>query len=94
MLNFDQSLSMIFDLLDKGFESTLQANRTWGRWSDMVAVMFWDNAWHESTFEKILSMRVLEWLVSLAGCKIHGMIEFDTRESRNWLMGVQYSLAN
>ena len=51
----------MFELLHKGFESTLGANKNWGRWSDMVAVMFPDIASHESTFEKILSMRVSEW---------------------------------
>ena len=33
-----------------------------------------DTASHESKFEEILSMRVLEWLVSLVGCKIFGII--------------------
>ena len=54
----------------------------------MVAVMFLDIVSHESTFEKILSMRVLEWVVSLVGCKIYGMIEFEARESRNSLVGL------
>ena len=49
----------------------------------MIAVMISDIASHESTFEKILSMSLLEWLVSLAGCKIYGMIEFEAREPRN-----------
>ena len=57
------------------------------RYGDMVAVMFPDIASHESTFEKILSIKVLEWLVSLAGCKIYGMIEFESREFRNSLVG-------
>ena len=87
MLNFDQSPSRMFDLLLKGSESTLGANRNWGRWSDVAAVMFPDIASHGSTFEKILSMMVLEWLVSLVGCKIYGMIEFKARESRNSLVG-------
>ena len=63
MLNFDQSLSRMFDLLHKGFESTLGANKNWGRWSDMVAIMFPDIASRESTFGKILSMGDLECLV-------------------------------
>ena len=63
------------------------ANKSCGRWSDMVAVVFPDIASHESTFEKILSMRALEWLVRLAGCKIYGMIELNARESRNSLVG-------
>ena len=53
----------------------------------MVAVMFPDIVSNESTFENILLMRVLEWLVSLLGCKKYGMIEFEARESRNLLMG-------
>ena len=64
----------MFDLLHKGFESTLGAHKNWGRWSYMVAVMFSDIASHKSTFKKILSMRVLAWLESLVGCKIYGMI--------------------
>ena len=32
--------------------------------------MFQDIASHESTFEKILSTGVLEWLVILVDCKI------------------------
>ena len=62
MLNFDKSLSRMLDLLHKGFESTLGANKNWGRYdiSDMVAAMFSDIASNESTLEKILSMRVLE----------------------------------
>ena len=58
----------MFDLLHKGFESTLGANKNWGRWSDMVAVMFPDIASHESTFKKI-SVRVLELLVGLLAAK-------------------------
>ena len=53
----------------------------------MVAVMFPDIVSNESTFEKIFSMRVLEWVVSLVGCKIYGMIEFKARASRNSLVG-------
>ena len=77
----------MFDLLHKGFESTLGANKNWARWLDMVAVMFPDIASHESKFEKI-SLGVLEWIVSLVGCKIYGMIEFEARESRNSLVGL------
>ena len=76
----------MFDLLHKGFESTLGANKNWDRWSDMVAVIFPDIASHKSTFEKIWSLRVLEWLVSLVGCKIYEMIEFEARKPRNSLV--------
>ena len=51
----------------------------------MVAVIFPDIASHESTFDKILSMRILEWLVTLVGCEIHEKIEFETKDSRNSL---------
>ena len=71
----------------KEFGSTLGANKNWGGWSNMVAVMFPDIASHKSTFEKILLMRVLEWPISLVSCKIYGMIEFEARESRNSLVG-------
>ena len=33
------------------------------------------------TFENILSIRVLEWLVLLVGCKIEGINELEARES-------------
>ena len=35
------------------------------------------------TLEKILSLRVLEWLVILVGCKIKGINELEARESKN-----------
>ena len=35
------------------------------------------------TFENILSIRVLESLVILVGCKIKGIIELEARESKN-----------
>ena len=34
------------------------------------------------TFENILSIRVLEWLVILVGCKIKGINELEARESK------------
>ena len=77
----------MFELLHRGFESIFGAYKNWGRWSDMVAIMFPDIASHESTFEKILSMRVLELLVSLVCSKIYGMIELEARESRKSLVG-------
>ena len=33
------------------------------------------------TFENILSIRVLEWLVVLVGCKITGINELEARQS-------------
>ena len=35
------------------------------------------------TFENVLSMRELEWLVILVGCKIKGMNELEATESKN-----------
>ena len=35
------------------------------------------------TFENILSIKVLEWLVFLVGCKIKGINELEARESKN-----------
>ena len=35
------------------------------------------------TFENILSISVLEWLVVQVGCKIKGINEFEARESKN-----------
>ena len=34
------------------------------------------------TFENVLSIRVLEWLVILAGCKIKGINQLEARESK------------
>ena len=36
-----------------------------------------------TAFENILSIRVLEWLVILVGCKIKGIHELEARESKN-----------
>ena len=41
----------------------------WGRWSEMVAVKLPNIMSGSITFENILSVRVLEWLVILVGCK-------------------------
>ena len=35
------------------------------------------------TFENILSIRLLEWLVILVGCKVKGIKELEARESKN-----------
>ena len=35
------------------------------------------------TFENIWSMRLLEWLVILVGCKIKGINKLEARESKN-----------
>ena len=54
----------------------------------MVAVKLSDTISGSKTSESILSIRVLEWPVTLIGCKIKGMNELETRESKNsfvWL---------
>ena len=38
------------------------------------------------TFENILSIRLLEWLVFLVGSKINSKNELETRESKNLLV--------
>ena len=48
----------------------------------MVAVKLPDIMPGSITLENILSIRVLEWLVILVGCKIKGMSQ-ETRESKN-----------
>ena len=35
------------------------------------------------TFENMLSIKVLKWLVILIGCKIKGINELDAKESKN-----------
>ena len=52
----------------------------WGRWSEMVADKLPDIMPGSITL-KILSIRVLEWLVILVGCK--GTNESEARESKN-----------
>ena len=45
------------------------------RWLEMVAVKFSDIMSGSITFENILFMKVLEWLLILVGCKIKGINE-------------------
>ena len=49
----------------------------------MVAVKLPDIVSGSITLEKILSIRVLEWLVILVGFKIKGINELEARESKN-----------
>ena len=49
----------------------------------MVAVKLTDIMFGSMTFENILSIRVLEWLVILDGCKIKGIYELERGESKN-----------
>ena len=54
----------------------------------MVAVKLPDIMPGSITFENILSMRVLESLVILVGCKIKGVNELEARESKNSLFSL------
>ena len=45
--------------------------KNWGRWSEIVAVKLPDIMSGSITFEKILSIRVLEWLFILVNRKIN-----------------------
>ena len=87
LLNFDQSLSKISDLLWEGFERISGATKNWGRWSEIVSVRFPNIISLESLLEKMLSVRVFKWLVSLIGYKIYIVIELEVKESRKWLVG-------
>ena len=55
----------------------------WGRWSEIEAVKLPDIISESITFENILSIRVVEWLVFLVGCKIKGVNELEASESKN-----------
>ena len=48
----------------------------------MVAIKLPDSMSGSRTFENILSIRVLEWLVILVGCKIKGINGLEARESK------------
>ena len=49
----------------------------------MVVVKLLDFMSGSITFENILSIRVLEWLVILVGCKIIGINKLEARECKN-----------
>ena len=49
----------------------------------MVAVKLPYIMSESKTFEDLLSIRVLEWLVILVGCKIKGINELEASESKN-----------
>ena len=51
----------------------------------MVAVELPDITSGSITFENMLSVSVLEWLVLLVGCEITGTNDFEARESKNLL---------
>ena len=49
----------------------------------MVAIKLPDIMSGSIAFENILSIRVLEWLVILIGCKIKGINVLEARESKH-----------
>ena len=49
----------------------------------MVGVKLPDIMSVSITLKNILSIRVLDWLVILVGCKINGINEVEARESKN-----------
>ena len=54
----------------------------------MVAVKLLDIMSESITFENILSIIVLQWLVILVGCKIRGINELEARESKSSLVSL------
>ena len=58
----------------------------------MVAVKLPDIMSGSIPCENILSIRVLEWLVILFGCKIKGINELEARESKNLSGYAHYNL--
>ena len=54
----------------------------------MVAVKLPNIMSGSITFENILSVRALEWLLILVGCKIKDINELETRESKNSLVSL------
>ena len=54
----------------------------------MVTVKLPDIMPGSITFENILSIRVLEWLVILVACKIKGINKLKARESKNSLVSL------
>ena len=49
----------------------------------MVAIKLPDIMSGSITFKNISSITVLEWLIFLVGCKIKGINELKSRESKN-----------
>ena len=59
----------------------------------MVTVKLADIMSGSITFENILSIKVLELLVTLVGCKIKGVDKLEARESKiHWSDGPHYNL--
>ena len=51
-----------------------------------MSVTLPDSTSGSATFENILSIRILPWLVILAGCKIKGINELEVREFKSSLI--------
>ena len=75
------------DFWHDAFESTLEANKNWGRWFNILAVMLTEIISWEIVLENILSMRVFEWLLILVGYNIYDIKELKARESKNSFVG-------
>ena len=54
----------------------------------MVTVKLPDIISGSMMFGKILSIRVLEWVFILVGCKIRGINQLNASESKNLLAGL------
>ena len=54
-----------------------------GRYSKLRAFKLGDIMSGSIAFENILSIRVLEWVVILVGCKIKGIKKLEKKESNN-----------
>ena len=63
--------------------SILGMIENWGKWSEMGAVKSSDIITGSMTVEHILSITVLKWQVILVGCKIKGLNDLETRESKS-----------
>ena len=68
------------ELWIEGFDKTIGKNENWGKWLDIVAVILPE--WEIPNWKKhfLLSLRVFQWQVILAGCKIYGIKELEAIE--------------
>ena len=76
----------MLDLLTEILPVILRTIENWGRWSEIVAVKYPDIMSRSLTFENRFSIRILEWLVIMVGCKIKGINELEVRESKKSLV--------
>ena len=73
-------------LLPKIFPNISGIIANWDKWSEIVAAKLPVITSGSIILENILSIRVLDWLVILVGCKIKGINELEARESKNLLV--------